>query len=408
MKSVFLPILMLFCAAAQAQITAGQLLASAWDDPIVQLHREQQAYLEGTSFEMPLLRKLEIRTETRNFEPKQQEYALRIGTNGFGMRRTQADIYGSMKELSESERLMLVHEALLDRYGLVLDVFFTQKNLRLLEQQRRVLEDKKAVYSQQLALGLQDNLDDFFRTEDDLLKLKQKIFEAKTDSAQQLTRLKIFTGKSAPIIVDTLVEPLTLVVSLVGSLGITPDLRHRLAQAQLAQQQEKMEGMEGRNLLNYLQFRYSGNPKDLLEDRFAVGAGVSLPWPNGSKLKQQELHLQTLEAQAKAEAERLTAANALAQKSGEWQQLLEQYDFLQKQASEFRQNYNPRQLNASGLQNPETLLRVQETLSGLDLELASLEKQIYQKYISLLGETGLLTQEPARNYLSPSLDLISR
>lgn len=399
---------MLFCAAAQAQITAGQLLASAWDDPIVQLHREQQAYLEGTSFEMPLLRKLEIRTETRNFEPKQQEYALRIGTNGFGMRRTQADIYGSMKELSESERLMLVHEALLDRYGLVLDVFFTQKNLRLLEQQRRVLEDKKAVYSQQLALGLQDNLDDFFRTEDDLLKLKQKIFEAKTDSAQQLTRLKIFTGKSAPIIVDTLVEPLTLVVSLVGSLGITPDLRHRLAQAQLAQQQEKMEGMEGRNLLNYLQFRYSGNPKDLLEDRFAVGAGVSLPWPNGSKLKQQELHLQTLEAQAKAEAERLTAANALAQKSGEWQQLLEQYDFLQKQASEFRQNYNPRQLNASGLQNPETLLRVQETLSGLDLELASLEKQIYQKYISLLGETGLLTQEPARNYLSPSLDLISR
>lgn len=408
MKSVFLPILMLFCAAAQAQMTAGQLLASAWDDPIVQLHREQQAYLEGTSFEMPLLRKLEIRTETRNFEPKQQEYALRIGTNGFGMRRTQADIYSSMKELSESERLMLVHEALLDRYGLVLDVFFTQKNLHLLEQQRRVLEDKKAVYSQQLALGLQDNLDDFFRTEDDLLKLKQKIFEAKTDSAQQLTRLKIFTGKSATVAVDTLVEPLTLVVSLVGSLGITPDLRHRLAQAQLAQQQEKMEGMEGRNLLNYLQFRYSGNPKDLLEDRFTVGAGVSLPWPNGSKLKQQELHLQTLEAQAKAEAERLTAANALAQKSGEWQQLLEQYDFLQKQASEFRQNYNPRQLNASGLQNPETLLRVQETLSGLDLELASLEKQIYQKYISLLGETGLLTQEPARNYLSPSLDLISR
>lgn len=399
---------MLFCAASQAQMTAGQLLASAWDDPIVQLHREQQAYLEGTSFEMPLLRKLEIRTETRNFEPKQQEYALRIGTNGFGMRRTQADIYSSMKELSESERLMLVHEALLDRYGLVLDVFFTQKNLRLLEQQRRVLEDKKAVYSQQLALGLQDNLDDFFRTEDDLLKLKQKIFEAKTDSAQQLTRLKIFTGKSATVAVDTLVEPLTLVVSLVGSLGITPDLRHRLAQAQLAQQQEKMEGMEGRNLLNYLQFRYSGNPKDLLEDRFTVGAGVSLPWPNGSKLKQQELHLQTLEAQAKVETERLTAANALAQKSGEWQQLLEQYDFLQKQASEFRQNYNPRQLNASGLQNPETLLRVQETLSGLDLELASLEKQIYQKYISLLGETGLLTQEPARNYLSPSLDLISR
>ncbi len=403
---------LLFCSATWAQTTAGQLLASAWDDPAVQLHREQQAYLEATDFNMPLLRKLEIRTESRDLDPKQQEYALRIGTNGFGMKRTQSAIYGSMKELTEAERQMLVQEALLDRYELLLDVHFTRQTLGLLERQRQVLLDKKAVFSQQLALGLQEDLDDLFRTEDDLLQLERKIFEAKSDATVQRFRLKIFTEKEDTVMADKLITPaeiLLFVGSVTGNGAAIPaSIRRRAAQAELALQEEKMNQMEFRNLLNYLQFRYTGNANDLLEDRFSVGAGFDLPWPNGSKLKQQELHLETLKSQAETEAERQKMEQAVQLKSNQWAQLVERYDFLEKQAADFRQAYDPQRLHASGLENPETLLRVQESLARLDLEMASVERDIYRNYLSLLGETGLLTQEPARNYLSPGLELIPR
>ncbi len=390
-----------------AQTSPVQLLATAWDDPTVQLHREQQAYLEATDFTMPLLRKLEIRTESRDLDPKQQEYALRIGTNGFGMRRTQSAIYGTMKDLTETERLMLVQDALLDRYDLLLDVHFSKKSLDLLERQRQVLLDKKAVYSQQLALGLQEDLDDFFRTEDDLLQLNRKIFEAKSEDDLQQFRLQIFTGKKDSVTVGGLVQPSQLLAFIGGANNATPpSVQRREAQAAMAIQEEKMSQMEGRNLLNFLQFRYTGNANDLLEDRFAIGAGIELPWPNGSKLKQQELHLETLKAQA--EAERQKKAEALQFKANEWAQLWLRYDFLQKQAATFREQYDPQRLSASGLENPETLLRVQESLARLDLELAAVEKDIYKSYLSLLSETGLLTAEPARNYLSPGLELIPR
>lgn len=410
MKQLFFSGLLLFSYfATRAQMTAQQLLATAWDDPFVQLHREQQAYLEATEFSLPLLRKLEIRTETRDLDPKQQEYSLRLGVNGFGMRRTQSAIYGTMKELTEAERLMLLEDALLDRYDLLLDAYFSKKNLVLLEHNRQVLLDKKAVFSQQLTLGLQDDLDDFFRTEEDLLQMEQRIFEAKSQVEQQRLRIQIFTGKKDSVSVGDLVQPSQL-LSFLGSVNnaTPPSVRRREAQAAMAFQEEKMSQMEGRNLLNYLQLRYTGNAKDLLEDRFSVGAGFDLPWPNSSKLKQQELHLETLKSKAEAEAERLEKAQALQQKANEWAQLWLRYDFLENQAEAFRDQYNPQRLSASGLENPETLLRIQESLARLDLEMAAVEKDIYKAYLSLLAETGLLTAEPARNYLSPKLELIPR
>ena len=410
MKQLFTAILIFWvCSATWSQMTPSQLLATAWDDPTVQLHREQQAYLENTDFNLPLLRKLELRTETRDLDPKQQEYALRIGTNSFGMKRTQSAIYGSMKELTEAERQRLVQDALLDRYELLLDVHFSRQTLALLERQRQVLLDKKTVYSQQLALGLQDDLDDFFRTEDDLLQLEQKIFEAKSEATMQRLRLKIFTGKEDSVMVGEMVRPAALLAFVGGANNVTPpSVQRRQAQAALALEEEKMGQMEGRNLLNYLQFRYTGNAKDLLEDRFSVGAGFDLPWPNGSKLKQQELHLETLKSQAEAEAERQKVEQAVQLKSSQWAQLWQRYDFLEKQAATFREQYDPQRLHASGLENPETLLRVQESIARLELDKASVEKDIYRSYLSLLAETGLLTAEPARNYLSPGLELISR
>ncbi len=394
------------------QTTAGQLLATAWNDRTVQLHREQQAYLEGNNFDLPLLRKLEVRIESRDFDPKQREFALRMNTNGFGMNHAQSAIYGSMKELTETERQMLVQEALLDRYELLLEVHFEGQTLALLERQRQVLLDKKAVYSQQLALGLEQDLDDFFRTEDDLLQLEQKVFEVKNVGSAVLLRMKIFTGEADSLAMFALLSlaEIKLVADNIsqGNATAPPAVLRRQVQTDMALHQEKMEKMEGRHLLNYLQFRYSGNANDLLEDRFSIGAGFDLPWPNGSKLRQQELHLETLEAKAQAEATRQAFEEAVALKNNQLLQDFERYDFLKNQLETSKNRYSPKQLFASGLENPETLLRVQESLARLELELATAEKDIYQSYLSLLGVTGLLTQEPARNYLSAGLELIAR
>lgn len=402
--------MLLASSATRAQITPGQLLASAWDDPSVLRNREQQAYLEDHDFKMPLLDRLEVRTQTRDLDPKQQGYALRLSTNGFGMKRTQSSIYKSMKELNDVERELLLQDELLARYELLLDLYFDHQALVLLETQKQVLADKKTVFAQQFALGLEEDLDDFFRTEEDLLQLERKKTEvtAKRPGRQFLT--KLFTGKTDSVQVGSLLNPAELLAMANISLDnlLPPSVKREQARAQLATLEAEMERMEGKNLLNFLQFQMNGDADDQFEEKFSISAGVNLPWPNASKLREQELQLEALEAKAEADNERQGIERAVAAWINEVGSYLQQYLLLEKQIDEFEEQYSPERLHASGLENPETLLRVKESVLRLQLEKVEVAKNMYQSYVGLLNEAGLLTQTPARNWLSPNLELIER
>ncbi len=397
------------CFSIQAQLTPNSLLASAWDDPAVQLQREQQAYLDGHDFKLPLLKELQLRTSTRDWEPDQQEYAIRLQGNTPGMKRTQASIYANLKAMSEAERLELVQEALIGRYELVVDAYFAKRNKQLLLRQQRVFKDKKAVFAEQLALGVEQDLDDFFRAEEDLLDVAKKLHGIGTELSQQRSLAKIFTGKADTVAVDSLIDPTKLVMFLQGSLEqLPPSVKREQLQAELTNLELEMERKESHNLLDFVQFGYTGNANDPLNNRFRVGAGVTLPWPNGSKLQIQERELEAMKARAEATLEQQAAEEALLRKGAEFSKLFEQHIFLKQQIEDFAEQYDPQRLHASGLANPETLLRVKESLLRMEADALAVEKDMYQAFIAMLAETGAFSQEPAVNWLSPNLELIAR
>lgn len=410
MKNIpILVLALLVCSATKAQLTANALLASAWEDPAVQLLREQQAYLDGHAFSLPLLRQIQLRTGTRDWDPTQQEFAIRLEGNTPGMKRTQASIHAAMKSLTEAERLELVQTALVARYELLIDAYFAKQTRSLLLRQQAVLKDKKAVYSEQLALGMEQDLDDYFRAEEDLLDVERRLYNLGSEMPVQQVLAKIFTGKKDTVTVDSLIDPLQLLMMANANMELLPpSVKREQVQAELAALEVEMERMEGRNLLDYVQFGYTGNANDPFNNRFRLGAGVRLPWPNGSKLQLQERELQALEAKAEATAKQQAAEDAMLRKGAEFGKLFEQHLFLKKQAETFAQQYDPQRLHASGLENPETLLRVKESQLRLELEALAAKKDSYQAYLAMLAETGLLAQEPARNWLSPSMELIAR
>lgn len=395
---------------AEAQVTAAQLLASAWDDPAILQQRRQQTYLENTDFSMPLLRRLEFRTETRDLDLKQQEYAIRLTTNGLDMKRTQAAIVQAQKERTEAARQILVQQAIFERYELLLDLHFDQKKAALLEAWQQVLLDKKAVFSQQLTLGLEQDLDDFFRTEEDLMQADRQKMELTSERASRRFFTKLFTGMADSVALGSLIDPTVLISMAQFNLetAIPPSVQRDEGRVKLAVLEEEMERAEGHNYLNYFQLRYTGNANDLLEDRFSVGAGINLPWPNAGKLREQELHLKTLEAQVDYVNERQANQRAVMEQVYKTGSLLQQYLLLENQIGSFSQQYSPEDLHASGLQNPETLLRVKETVLKLEFEKLEISKKMYQCYLEMLNEAGLLQQSPAKNWLSPELEPIGR
>jgi hypothetical protein len=239
--------------------------------------------------------------------------------------------------------------------------------------------------------------------------LERRIFENQSDFTEFKQRAGIFTGNADSLQMDSF-PSISQLLSIAGtSISVVPpSVAKEQVQAELATLEAEMQQRENRNYLNFIQFKYSGNAKDELPNRFLVGVGFRFPWLNTSKLRQQEKELQALEAKADAEAESLSASRAALAKLRELTRLVQSYNFTQDQKARFIEQYSPKQLHAAGLENPETLLRVEISIQKLDAEIFSIEKDVYKAYLDLLGETGLLTAEPSRNYLSPSLELIPR
>jgi hypothetical protein len=407
--SVFIGILLLFCAIMHGQVSASQLLASAWDDPTVQLHREQQAYLEGHRFKLPLLRQIQLQTESRDWDPVQQEYTLRFNTNSPGMMQTQADIAVAMRSLSQIERQALVQKALEARYDLLIDAHFAKLEQALMLEQQKTLQDRQAVLKEQLVLGLEDGLNDFFRAEEDALSIERKLFGNQADFKEFEQQVAVFIGNADSLAMDSFPSISQLLAIAGASVStVPPSVAKEQVQSELATLKAEMQERENRNYFNFLQFKYSGNAKDELPNRFLIGAGFRFPWMSTSKLRQQEKELQALEAKADAAEESLRNSRSALAKLRELARLVQLYNFTQDQKSSFVEQYDPKRLHATGLDNPETLLRVKLSINRLDAELFSIMKDVYKAYLNLLSETGFLTAEPARNYLSPGLDLIPR
>lgn len=410
MKHHFLTgFLLFFCCATQAQMTVGQLLASAWEDPTVQLHREQEAFLQGHKFKLPLLRQIQVQTESRDWDPTQQEYSLRFNTNSPGMMQTQASIATALRSLTDAERRVLVHKALEARYDLLIDIGFAKRSREMMLELQKTVQDRSRVLKEELVLGLEDKLNDFFRVEEDKLDLERKLFENQADMKEFEQLSIIFSGQSDSLQLDSFASiPVLLSIASTSISLVPPSVMKEQIQADLAALDAQMVQRENRNYFNYLQFKYTGNAKDELNNRFTLGLAVRLPWFTTSQLRQQEKELQALEAKAELEEESLSTSRSALEKMRDLTRLIQSYNFAQDQRSRFVAEYDPKTLNSIGLENPETLLRLKLSILRLDAEQLSMEKDVYKAYISLLAETGLLTQEPARNYLSPTLELIPR
>ena len=68
-------------ALAQQAATSTDVLRSALQDEVYQQQQASEAFFSQSPLDLPYLEELEFRTETHEFDPNLQEYALRFKFN---------------------------------------------------------------------------------------------------------------------------------------------------------------------------------------------------------------------------------------------------------------------------------------------------------------------------------------
>ena len=406
---IFLLVFLMSQSFVQGQINSTDILASAKTDGVFLLENQLKTSLEDRPQKLPLIDKLEFRTEFNEFNIRRQEYAIRMSNHSPTMRAEQKKLYNAMLQVADSETKLRLFSALEDRYALIVAAKFADSFRQLSTDLVSILEDEKTVVENQLQLGLSDDLTRLIDMEEELHDEALSILELKQLKTKTERRIEEWLQQPAGDIDWSNFISIEKVKAQIAamdesSIAFHPSIIRGEMRTKFSQQEAQVERAQKKNLLNFLQVRYGDNPRDLLKERFSIGAGIQIPTKTAATLKIKELEMESIEAATDVKRDRLELQAEQTELKSELEFLFEQWNLMKNQLHIYQERYSQEKLLQKGITKPSVLLKTKERIIKKQFLIQKTELDIYEKYIDLLAASGKMMETPLRNYLSEGLE----
>lgn len=414
-KGVMLSILIIcnFLVSAQQTATSTDILGTALRDEAYQQQLGNEAFFNQSSLDIPYLEELEFRTETHEFDPSLQEYALRFKFNSRRQVKVQKGINQEERSLRYYAQQAYLEELLFHRYQLLIDVWYHQQQLETSNAQTPWYRDQEQLIRQRIAQNGQRSYDDLLKLEDDRLTFRQQHSES-SQKLQLLTRLgnNWLDNPVDSIVFPNLPTPADIALYWqdwqLDTLVLPWSVQAQKTQKELVSLELAAEQAEERNRLNFLQVRYQGDNNPILKEQLTLGVGFTLPFRSARSVKNQYLLLEQRE-EAWQEAEKTRSwLEKLRAAEGQLASQLDNYDRAKTNLEDYMAQFAPQRLAELGVTEPELLLRAQGGIFYRQQLLLKEQQQLYQDYLEVLLLSGRISQAPYRNWLSVEREGIGR
>ncbi len=280
--------------------TPGSWLAGAWQDSSYKKIQAQSDYRSSHPLTVPWLDKLEFRTQTNDFNFKQQQYTLRFSPSDpaeFNYRKRLETVDEKLYRQLAQDAL---HDALAARYGVLVEYYWLEKQDTLFKEQQ-ALHQKKTLYLEslfqhQLDAELKDLVQAYRKNE----KIKQES-GVLNDARNLAVQKSISHGGSGEPILDGFqwIQPAQIGALLSKDHDLIPVSASyaRLLQNQSQAELETLRLKEdGWNILEFLQARWRNNTNDeLIREKISLGASFRIPLPGGKRRDQNLVELEKMQ-----------------------------------------------------------------------------------------------------------------
>ncbi|MEQ9425281.1 MAG: hypothetical protein RJQ09_12730 [Cyclobacteriaceae bacterium] len=394
-------------------IKISDILGSAYDDIVYQSQLEKLDYLRHNPFEVPLFNRVEFRTETRDFDPEMQEYALRFKPNSFSQRKYNKKYYQSSLRINEIQNQEALNRALTDRYERIIDLIKTSKITEIKQRLKILLEDRITVLTRALNTvdfdyeKLMEAEDDYHEVQLELIDLERKDKRIRDDISVFLDLQNTFELDTSNLVdvdyIERFINTLTFQVDS-SNLEIAKSMERII----LADHDFNEEKSQENNLLGFFQTTYRNDLNDPFKNDLRLSLGIRLPIANSSQPKLNRLRLKQLDKQNDLEIIKSEVSKEMAQTIQDIQILMEKYQITRAVIEEENTETSLRRyLSIEGI-SPLILLKIQESIIKKEIILSDLEKKIFDEYLKLLKVSGKLVQPPLRNYFSKLQEEVMR
>lgn len=390
---------------AQKTISSTQLLAN---QPNLNLLLEGNLqFLKENKQGLPLIDKMEFRTETDELDINRQEFLFRMSFNNNKARKLQDKLTNNKIRYYELQNLLLDESKLADRYEQIIEWHYAQKELEHLKEKKLILEDKKKIYQKSLDNTLKVDIDNLLKTEQDLQDLNRSILKLefrKNHTIQQLISKK---DSSNYLLSSENWISIEIIQDVLDKTEAMPKYNLALAlqdvEVDFAELGYSVEKAKTRKILDFVQIKYRGSEKLDFIREWSIGVGVNIPNKASHRAKLNKAQLNIFDENYKQDFLESEIDERLADYLSSFNSLVKEYLLVEQYISDNQLSETYNKYSAAGGVHPLTLLRIKESMLNNKLVLQKIEKAACLNFLEILKCKGLLSQTPAINYLSDDL-----
>lgn len=389
---------------AAAQISIEEFIQASIQDPEVVSFDQQIDYLQKKPYRLSPLQKMEVRTQNKELTVGQQEYALRFSPANPWEMRSNNRYFQAYQSALGLEKSMILKEALLLRYEVVIDILYYQQ-LKAME-----VDLKQLVDNQVLILERQQTSSFFDADEYVELKMKQlnrmvELEEADYEwSSLQQQVLRLYPdGAHGKLIVDTsLVLDVASMLAVVDSLetvsAISSSIVYQQKRIEMANAEYKLE--KNNINLGFLQTEFDQQKYNENQTPINISFGVTLPITNPNKGDMAKRKLEAIEAEneLKETQQEVKADKQIAHQR--LKLLADRYYSLEQQIGKLEAGNLIQTLSTLKGGDPLIIVQYREDLTKLKALSLKITRDIHQTFIEYLAEADILQQLPLKNYLA--------
>ncbi len=381
-------------AHGQDTLTIAQVLERAQNHPEVLAQNKIAAYWRSTDPSLPLLDEVALRTQTRRADIYQQDYQVRVATNGLRERRAYRQVQREEANIAEAKGQEIAYDALYDAYLLLLDHHACQQRQALLQNLLVVHLDRIRLLENAALSGGKTDPVALMKAEFDRdgVLAEMEALDLKMDIAP---RLLADAGAKPPQLdcrdwLDYSGMAARLLESLDSAQTIHPENLENQARMAKIDAEVALERARSQQVLDFVQMRYTNRPGEPFRNDFSVGAGFNIPW-NGTR----NARMQLLEIERFAEQEELAATQA--GNRPEQMEAVETFlahaasiKALNEQAAVFGKRYNLPELARTDQKGVEAVLLEQEYQVRYQLKALDHLKDLTEAYVRCIYLSGRL------------------
>ena len=346
------------------------------------------------SFNSSWIEQIDFRTETDEFDFKQQRYNVRISPSSPKIRKAQKNLHQLYQEKSNLEANATDVDFIEFAYQDLLQIVELSKKIKIKKELLIVLNDQEKVYAKLLQVATQ--------SPKDWLDIQQNIAQLKIDIYQHEAEIASLLPDGKKINYDNLIAINQLKEQFQEVTAVSSKENEAIIEKELIEGEIALEKAEQKKVFDFLQIQYRGPNDNPFEEKISLTAAFQFPFSGKQKLKLEELAIEKETLEREVAAEKRLKQYKVKEKIRKIGLLITELEFTEKTmlAHLDRAKIIVERNNQNADNNPLFLLYQKEEIFKKQLDFLKLEMTIYQEYIEYLALTESLFQEPFYNYLT--------